>query len=101
MSGASIINLLFDLIEYDRTTDTIEDFKFTVQQGWDYLDLGTHGLTDSSHDDDDTTNIDNGNVLLPKETKQKKNVLEIGYRITPCESFTTINFAATLIDYYI
>ena len=44
MSGASIINLLFDLIEYDRTTDTIEDFKFTVQQGWDYLDLGTRGL---------------------------------------------------------
>ena len=45
MSGASIINLLFDLIEYDRTTDTIEDFKFTIQQGWDYyLDLGTRGL---------------------------------------------------------
>jgi hypothetical protein len=114
MSGASMANLLFDLMEYDWTDDALEDIEFSLNRARKVLGYG-HLLPDTkivlrwvkNHLE---------KVVKSKYNKKKRDRLPsllippgtcihifrdgFGFSAayTPCDFFQSVDFSQTLVD---
>jgi hypothetical protein len=115
MSGASMHNLILDLIEYDWTDDALEDVEFTLQRGRDSLDFGNL-LPDTDKVLNWIRDYLNKKVLPKYNSIERKerlpsvlippgqciHIFRDGYGFTstytPCDFFASVDFSLTLFD---
>ena len=115
MSGASMHNLMLDLIEYDWTDDALEDVEFTLRRGRDSLDFGNL-LPDTDTVLNWIRDYLNKKVLPKYSNIERKerlpsvlippgqciHIFRDGYGFTctytPCDFFASVDFSPTVLD---